>query len=824
MFDFSSISSVNSIDNILSPRDIFSALPSRNKKYQYPRDVQTQVWTQWFEKKDEKNLIIKMNTGCGKTVVGLMILKSSINQGVFPAVYLVPNNFLVQQVIDEANDLGIKVTTDINSSDFIRGKEILVCNVQKLINGKSVFGVGEQKIIVGTLLIDDAHACLESVEQQFTINIPKENKMYLSLLNIFLPSIKQQSDVKALELQNSQPNTIAYVPFWAWKNNIEKISKLLYENKDEKCLEFSYPLLKEHFKFCRCVVSDEKIEITPHSIPIDRIVSLENAKRKIFMTATLVDDSILASHFDVNERNLINAITPSTAGDIGERLILAPQELNPLISDDEMKDYLKILSITNNVIVITPSFPRAKFWEDKADLILSSENIIDEVNNLKNKHVGLVILVNRYDGIDLPEDACRVLVIDGLPDSRRLIDQITETHLIGSEKTINQKIQKIEQGMGRGIRSNDDFCIILLMGKKLLQYTCNNENLNKFSQATKEQFLLSQKVSEQLRDKTLDEISIVIKQVLDRDKNWISISKSVLSSLTYRNNIPDEYTIAQRKAFNYACLNQFERAVDILLSSANKLVDKDKILYGFALQTLAEYINYTNEVESQITLLSAITNNKYLLKPKDGISYKKVKIVDEQANQLQKYLLENYGSHRNQVIIDIDAILEDLIFSPETANRFEEAIKKMGFYLGFYAERPENDYGRGPDNLWVSGTNKYFVIECKNGVTNQIINKHDINQLNGSFAWFKKEYPGIQDCYPIMIHLGNICEYGATALPECKIINFTGIDLLKKNFRECLINISKNINNLDEIKRLLTYYKLRDIDLVNIYTSEIKTK
>ena len=50
------------------------ALPAKNKNYGYPRDVQTEVWKQWFDKRSEKNIIIKMNTGSGKTVVGLTIL------------------------------------------------------------------------------------------------------------------------------------------------------------------------------------------------------------------------------------------------------------------------------------------------------------------------------------------------------------------------------------------------------------------------------------------------------------------------------------------------------------------------------------------------------------------------------------------------------------------------------------------------------------------------------------------------------------------------------------------------------------------------------
>ena len=52
----------------LEPRDIFMSLPGKDKKYEYPRDVQSDVWKKWFECRKNKNNIIKMNTGSGKTV------------------------------------------------------------------------------------------------------------------------------------------------------------------------------------------------------------------------------------------------------------------------------------------------------------------------------------------------------------------------------------------------------------------------------------------------------------------------------------------------------------------------------------------------------------------------------------------------------------------------------------------------------------------------------------------------------------------------------------------------------------------------------------
>ena len=822
MIDFSQLATQNTVDTLTNPRDIFSSLPHKDTKYQYPRDVQGHVWQKWHEKRNDKNIILKMNTGSGKTVVGLLILKSSLNENKAPAVYVVPDNFLVEQVINEAKLLGIAVTMDTNSTNFRKGKEILICNIHKLVNGKSVFGIDESKIEIGTIIIDDAHACIDTVESQYTIKIPNDNPMYKNILQVFLPSIKQQSESKAIELENSQPNTTALVPFWSWKNKLDDIRNILLRNTEDDSLKFTLPLLKDNLEFCRCVISNKEIEITPHVIPIDIINSLEYAQRKIFMTATLVDDSILATHFGLDTLDISNVVTPDIAGDIGDRMILIPQSINSNISDDNLKKYYKYLSKKVNVVIIVPSFYRANYWKDIADLIINNDNIHEHIKKMKNKHIGLIILVNRYDGIDLPNDACRVLVIDGLPDSRRLIDQIIESQLIGSSKSINQKIQKIEQGMGRGVRSNNDYCVVFLMGKSLISHLYKSEAIAKFSSATKAQFELSERLSEQLQDKSLKEIhENAVKVSLERNEGWITASKSCLTSLTYTQNNPDNFAISQRLAYNEARINQYNNAITILNDSID---NNDKVLSGFQKQILAEYINYKDETESQQTLISAIRDNKNILKPIEGISYERLKTVDEQAKTLQNFLTTKYSRSLNQFIIDLDAILEDLIFKPDTANKFEEAIKNLAYYLGFLGQRPENEYGRGSDNLWSVGNNKYLIIECKNGVINELINKHDINQLNGSIAWFKHEYDHTSGYTPIMIHLGNTCEFGATPEEACVVMTETKLNLFKENIKKFSLAIKDKINQLEEIKRLLIHYKLRDSDIINHYTEKITIK
>jgi len=434
--DFDKLGAGDSADTVIHPREIFTVLPTKAARYQYPRDVQSEVWNGWHSRRDEPELVLKMNTGSGKTVVGLLVLKSSLNEKKGPAVYVCPDPFLVEQVVQEANDLGLEVTQDQNDPRFRRGQAILVINIFKLINGKSVFGVGPEgsKIRIGTIVIDDVHACLSATLGQFTLTLEGPSEAYNKLLALFREELNRQSEATALEVEQSYAGANMLVPFWAWQKNSGKIIGILNEAKDTDAVKFAWPLIKENVALCNCVYGEGKAEISLRCLPIGVIPSFVGAGRKVFMTATLADDSVLVTHFNANPDAVRKPIAPSTASDIGDRMILVPQELNRDAGDDDVKALVHKVSKTHNVVVIVPSHYRAKYWSDVAAFTLSAKanNLQDGITKLKSGHVGLVVLVNRYDGIDLPQSACRVLVVDGLPDVRRKIERIEQAALDGS--------------------------------------------------------------------------------------------------------------------------------------------------------------------------------------------------------------------------------------------------------------------------------------------------------------------------------------------------------------------------------------------------------
>ncbi|MNO50978.1 DEAD/DEAH box helicase [compost metagenome] len=821
MIDFSKLQTGQNSDTALQPRDIFNSLPGKEKgRYQYPRDVQSKVWEQWHSRKNESNLVIKMNTGSGKTVVGLLILKSCLNEGKGPAVYIVPDNYLVDQVVQEAKSLGLAITTDYNSHSFLQGKEILVANIHTLVNGLSAFGVGDQgiKIHIGSLIVDDAHACLETIEDQYTITLPNSSNAYKEIYKLLRNSLLQQSEPRVLELESYDPSIQMLAPFWAWQSNISEISRLLIAEKSEDHLKFKWPLIKDTLKLSRCVVSSTKIEISPHCIPINSIPSIEYAQRKIFMTATLADDSVLASHFGITDSQAYQAICPDSFGDIGDRLILMPQVINPELSDDEIKQLCAHAKKHCNVVIIVPSDHRASYWKDIADSVLKKGNIHEGIKALKTAKTGLTVLVNRYDGIDLPNDACRLLVIDGLPDVRRMIDKVEEGILLGSDRSATQITQRVEQGMGRGVRSNDDYCAVLLMGKTLTRKLYASSGAQKFSVGTKAQLDLSGKVASQIAKADLKAIWETLLYCLNQDPNWVSASKGALTSLTATpvSNI-DPVTMALRKAYDQAVANNSKDIGKSIIDSTNSA---NKTMRSYLKLRAAEYVNLYDQVESQKLVLSAANDNPRTLKPIDGIGYHKLEgELLEQARECKNYLQS--FANPNVPIIELNGLLEELQFEPETAARFELALAQLGRFIGFSSQRPETDSGRGPDVLWRTGPSQYIVIECKNGAITETINKHDCNQLNGSGEWFENKYGTNVSYFPVMVHPSRKFEHAASPKASTRIMNAEKLERLKKNVRDFIKSVCSQgmISDENQIRNQLLQLKLRPTDIQDFYTT-----
>jgi len=486
---------------------------------------------------------------------------------------------------------------------------------------------------------------------------------------------------------------------------------------------------------------------------------------------------------------------------------------------------LKILSKKHNIVVIVPSRQRSLFWNDATDLILDRDNINYGVNSLKNGHIGLVVFINKYDGVDLPDNACRILVIDGLPNIRNEYDAFVQNVNPSSKRLLSEQIQKVEQGMGRGVRSNNDYCVAILMGKGLSDIIIRADGYKFFSIATQKQFELSRQLWDMLRENNhtpkINEIFSLADYSLNRNIDWIKASKDTLSTIAYE-RIPhiDEISIALREAFEKIEIKQYKEAVEIIEVIKNST--NDEKTKGFIMQIKAEYMNLFNKEKAQQILLSAIQYNKGLIRPIDGIQHQR--LINESSIQAQTLVnnIKNERLNQNTYVLKINAILESLEFSQDKAKHFEAAINDIAILLGFVSSRPEFERGKGPDNLWALGNGDYLVIECKSRTVTDTINKHDCNQLNGSINWFENEYKGNGfTCYPILIHNSNKFEHACSPNPKIRIMLPQHLSKLKGNINGFVMNVvdSNVFNNIEQIQVLLKQFKLFGKMIVHEFTT-----
>ena len=824
MLDFKKIINENKINNIINPREIFMSLP--NRKYDYPRDVQTEVWTQWMEKREEKDIIIKMNTGSGKTIVGLIILMSCIREDKKPAMYVVPNKFLMKQVIKEAESLGIPVTENSDDVGFITGEKILITNIYKLVNGKTVFGKRSNgnNLKIGSILIDDVHACINDIESQYTIEIANGEDTYTRIYKMFEEDIKQQYPNRVIDINNGIPGVNVLVPYWAWQEKSTEIYKIITEDNENTDVQMKLPLFRDYFHLCNCVISTEKIEISPKSININEIEGFKRAERRIYMSATIVAIDSLISKCGIKNYPK-NVIKPQYSDDMGERFIIFPQIINKEITDDEIKYKLKKMSEKHNVVVITPSDIRRKYWEDVADISVDKYNLEEVVENLKNSHLGLIVMSNKYEGIDLPNKACEILVIDGIPNSKRKYDEVEQQIIGNSDKILNKKIQLIEQGMGRGVRSSGDYCAVVLMGQGLVSTLYAEGYMEKMSNITKNQIKLSDQIAKQLANKPIDEIFDSLEYCLQRDPDWIATSKSILSQIEYKDEVEEsniENTLTE--CFELAKHEQYNECTKMLEELINRQEDNE--IKGYLKMQLAEYYNFIDRSASQEILKSAYNLNSKVTKPISGINFKKdTNKINKQVENIINFIQRNKEDFNN-IIIKLNAILSNLVFVEGTSKLFEKAIKDVGEFIGIESERPEEETGIGPDDLYWIGKEYAMIIECKNEVKKENnICKHDCNQLNGSYEWYNSKYEktGIEGI-PIMIHPSNIYNRECTPNKKTRIITEVELNRLKDNINKFIKELSKpqNYKDRNNIERLLNNHLLSGRNLVENYTIEYK--
>lgn len=741
----------------LHPVEIYNSLDRRSDTGPL-RPAQEAILNDWYEnRKTEKNNIIKLHTGEGKTLIGLLILTSKLNSNEGPCLYICPNIYLVNQTIEEAKRFGIPFCTfgeDKDIPDEFTNKEaILITHVQKVFNGRSKFGVGPKGVEIGSLVMDDSHACIDSIRQAFSITITRSNKeekdIYEKLLNLFEEDLKSQGEGSYLDIKEQNYDTIQPIPYWSWNEKRTEVLNILRDNIQNDAIGFTWPLLKDNIINQMAIFSGNQLEISPYHAPIHLFSSFNQAKHRILMSATTQDDAFFIKGFDFDTNTIKNPLSYNKQVWSGEKMILLSSMIDEKLDRDEIVDFFsKQKNNKFGIVSLVPRFKQSMDYQKNGAILANATNIFEIVNNLKmKKFESTIVIANRYDGIDLPDEACRILILDLKPVFNSLTDRYEEECRPLSDITNVKIAQKIEQGLGRSVRGEKDYSAIVITGGDLIKFLRSTLTNKYFSAQTRRQIEIGLEIAQMAREEgktsgtAISGLTELINQCLKRDKYWIQYYTEEMDKITHEyqdNNILDCITL-ETKAEYQNFLSNHEKACEIIQELIDKFItnSKDK---GWYLQQMARYKYNISKLESEKLQKAAFELNYNLIKPVSGITYKKVNFASASRIKRIKDWVQTHSSFE-EMMINLQGIMTNLTFGSDS-EKFESALQEVGDALGFISQRPDKEIRKGPDNLWCGVGDKYIFFECKTQVleSRPEINKHEAAQMNSHSAWFESQY------------------------------------------------------------------------------------
>jgi len=801
------------------------------------RPAQIAVLNDWFaHHQATRDVIVKLHTGQGKTLIGLLMLQSQLNDSKGPAMYMCPNNFLIEQTCEQAKQFGIstcRADPDLPEG-FLNSEMILVTSVQKLFNGLTRFGLNRRSIRVGALLMDDAHACSDIIREACRIRIPSNEPAYNALRALFALDLEQQGVGTYADICNDKRDALLPVPYWAWIERESDIANILSRAVDRSSVKFVWPLLKDMLGHCQCVISGAAIEIEPYVPPLAAFGSYSEAPHRIFMSATVTDDAFLVKGLQLAPETILKPLTYSKESWSGEKMVLLPSVIHEQLTRARIVNGIGRSNSKRRygVVALVPGFIWTKDWEAYGAVIATKETVADAIEELRKGHCQqAVVLVNRYDGIDLPDDTCRILIFDGKPFSESLIDLYQELCRPNSEATLIRTIRTVEQGMGRSVRGEKDYSVIIITGVDITRLVRDKESRKYLSPQMSTQIEIGLEIAEMARQEIeegktpTDAFNALVRQCLGRDNDWKSfyaeqMEKVKPAGANERLLRAYEAELTAERAY---CNGDYSTATEKLQSFLDDgtVNRQDKAWY---MQDMARYHYRSNRPESQRLQVAAHKGNRLLLKPPSGVTVSRLTVVSQGRMERIGTWIRQFEDY-TQLDMTLSDILGRLAFGIK-ADRFEQALDEVSWALGFAGERPEKEWKEGPDNLWALDDTQYILLECKSEVdiTRAEINKREAEQMNRSSAWFEKHYSGMK-VKRVIIHPTHVVASSAAFTHDVEAMRESELKQFVKRVREFFKSFeSLNINDLSmaHIQKLVNSHKLSVSDFLVEYTKKLK--
>lgn len=762
MVDFTKLAQANSTAAPATILETFQRL-DRQVSHVELRPSQIKTLSALSARVAERDLVVKLNTGGGKTTIGLLYLKHLMDKYSEPSVYLVPNVQLAEQVLAEGGNIGLpvyqwKARQPHPPDEALRCEGVIVCTYDKFFNGRSTFA--RQRLTPCAIVLDDVHAGIESIRAQFSARLPSE--AVGALTELLSNGLQEHDQVTWAGIKKGASDAIMEVPFWLQVEHQAAITKILSDASDCDELKFSWPNIAPAVDRIRIFISGSEGFIASDPPTLERVAHYVGAKHRLFMSASVHDGAILVRELGCSKSAALAPVDESGESSVGERMVIVPSLIDTEFSDAELIDVAKIVSAGANVVVLVPSFAQARKWADAGARVAGTEDISDAIAALRGTTSGnIVVFAQRYDGVDLPDQACRLLIIDGLPVAENLADK-QEAFRTSSVAGMRGKTAiKIEQGLGRAVRSSSDYCAVILAGRDVAGFISRSQVAKNLSPFTVRQLEIGRDVSSALRGAGNVKQGVVdtVFQLLRRDPGWKNYYQQEIAkagvSADLREDISRRIETAEleREAQKAALSRDYAGAVSFMQHACDLIGDAD--LRGVAKQTAARYQFFYDREGAMRMQVSAYGDNPQICRP-PMLMPAQIRRVTNQAESISAWLRS--FTDPNGPILELGGLRARLSFGAGHKT-VEEAVRDLGAVIGAESNRPDREFNRGPDNLWIFGE-EACVIEVKSDKRSNLA-KTDAEQLQSSLLWVEQNYPGVAILNAVLVsdvHTADVAE------------------------------------------------------------------
>ena len=244
-------------------------------------------------------------------------------------------------------------------------------------------------------------------------------------------------------------------------------------------LRFPWGMIRANLPACHIFLSWSVITIRPIIPPAMTHSPFASASQRIYMSATLGEGGDLERITGVRVIERLPAPEGWERQGSGRRFVLFPDFSLPRMTADYA--IANVVGKSPRTLILTPDGNTAKRVTDLLDEncpslnILTAGDIEASLDAFTTSDQAALVLAGRYDGLDLPGDACHLEVIYGLPSATDAQERFLFTRL-GAHALLRDRIRtRLTQALGRCTRSATDHSVVIIAGERTLDFCLKSE-------------------------------------------------------------------------------------------------------------------------------------------------------------------------------------------------------------------------------------------------------------------------------------------------------------------------------------------------------------